>query len=285
MEQIAEGIFIETQYKGVTLGAVDTGREVLYIDAPLLRKDAHRWRNHFERKQPSKITLTALLDAHFDRTIGSRFMESPLITQEETMNVFQNRPVSFQADTAKCCADWESLLDMDGFRWIQPEISFEKTMTLNLSSDSVSLLRIPGPAIGSCAVIIPKKKIVFIGDAVLVDQIPFLQDADVFQWLHTLDIILQWINAGYQTIGGREAKISAIDVAQMRFFLDRIAEFIRRIQSGEIAMDEVCSMINKIDINELFHIKNQDMNNALTRLRNGLKQYCCHRKNSLFESH
>ena len=95
MKQIAENIIIETDYTGVTLGAIIQPNRVIYIDAPLLPEHARLWRNAAtsRKKIPQQIIL---LDAHHDRTIGSRYLECTIIAQERTHWIYQNRPVTFK---------------------------------------------------------------------------------------------------------------------------------------------------------------------------------------------
>jgi len=47
----------------------------------------------------------------------------------------------------------------------------------------------PGPATGASWVILPELQIVFVGDAVLRNQPPFLANADLPTWLDTLSLL------------------------------------------------------------------------------------------------
>ena len=44
MQSLKENVHIEDKYAGVTLGAINLPRGMIYIDAPLIPEDARSWR-------------------------------------------------------------------------------------------------------------------------------------------------------------------------------------------------------------------------------------------------
>ena len=148
MKQIAENIIIETDFVGVTLGAVIQHDRVLYVDAPLLPEHARLWRiaATARKKIPQQIVL---LDAHHDRTIGSRYLECTIIAQERTHWIYQNRPVTFKPVSQNSGSVWETIHIQNGFRWIYPEIVFSQRLDLHQSELHIDLQYHPGPSAGS----------------------------------------------------------------------------------------------------------------------------------------
>ena len=117
MKQIAENIIIETEYTGVTLGAIIQPDRIIYIDAPLLPEHARLWRNAAtgRKKLPQQVIL---MDANHDRTIGSRYLECTIIAQERTHWIYQNRPVTFKpiSQNSGCGAAFFAFFkDLSGF--------------------------------------------------------------------------------------------------------------------------------------------------------------------------
>ena len=81
MHQIADGIFYEDAYPGVTLGAIIMPRGTLMIDAPLRAEDARTWKSVLLTQSRGTHRLLIHLDSHTDRTIGARHMDCTVIAQ------------------------------------------------------------------------------------------------------------------------------------------------------------------------------------------------------------
>ena len=190
MKQIAENIIIETEYTGVTLGAVIQPDRIIYIDAPLLPEHARLWRNAAtgRKKLPQQVIL---MDANHDRTIGSRYLECTIIAQERTHWIYQNRPVTFKPISQNSGCEWERIRIQNGFRWIYPEIVFSQRMDLHQSELHIDLQYHPGPSAGSTWVEVPARNVIFVGDTVVSGQVPFLHTAEIGPWLQALDELEQ----------------------------------------------------------------------------------------------
>ena len=186
MKQIAENIIIETEYTGVTLGAIIQPDRIIYIDAPLLPEHARLWRNAAtgRKKLPQQVIL---MDANHDRTIGSRYLECTIIAQERTHWIYQNRPVTFKPISQNSGCEWERIRIQNGFRWIYPEIVFSQRMDLHQSELHIDLQYHPGPSAGSTWVEVPARNVIFAGDTVVSGQVPFLHTAEIGPWLQALD--------------------------------------------------------------------------------------------------
>ena len=75
MQQIKPGIYFEDGYLGVTLGALVFSHGTIMIDAPLRPEDARAWRSALLNLRGGSSRLLVSLDAHLDRTLGTRAME------------------------------------------------------------------------------------------------------------------------------------------------------------------------------------------------------------------
>ena len=183
MQQIKPGIYYEDGYLGVTLGALVFSHGTIMIDAPLRQEDARSWRSALVNRRGGTSRLLISLDAHFDRTLGARAMESTTITHKLTAQVFHNRPTIFKGQSFESGAVWETYDEAIGTSWTTPDITFSQEMVLHWGGPEVILKHKPGPAAGSIWVIIPEEEIVFVGDAVMPNQPPFLSNADLPAWV------------------------------------------------------------------------------------------------------
>ena len=252
MDSISKQVFIEEQYPGVTLGLISTSRGLVQIDAPPSPEDGRSWRASLMgvRSGPERILIN--LDPHPDRTVGVRAMDCSVIAHEKTAEVFRNRPSSFKAQGDDTGADWETIPGLTGIRWVSPEISFTKTMTLHWDDTPILLESHPGPNTGAIWVILPEEKIVFVGDAVLKNQPPFLANADLPAWLETLALLQSKEYSDYTVISGRDGEISeAIIKSQVDFIKDvhkKLEKLSKKKQKPDMTESLVQPLLSKFKV-------------------------------------
>ena len=272
MKQIAENIIIETEYTGVTLGAVIQPDRVIYIDAPLLPEHARLWRIAATgRKKIAQQVI--LLDVHHDRTIGSRYLECTIIAHEKTHLIYQSRPVTFKPISQNSGCEWEKIRIQNGFRWIYPEIVFSQRLDLHQSDLHIDLQYHPGPSYGSSWVEIPARKVIFIGDTVVAGQVPFLHTAEIGPWLQTLDVLERRYDEGCLLVGGRNGLIEKADIRAMRAFLERVQNCLTDYAAVSETDDRIDSLIARLEIDSFFKIRKDRMGEMVERLSYGLHHY------------
>ena len=201
MDIISKNVYIEERFLGVTLGVIVQPRGLIQIDAPPAPEDGRAWRASLMGMGDGHERVLINLDSHPDRTLGVRMMDCTVIAHEQTARAFQNRPNTFKAQGDETGANWEAIPGLGSVRWAPPEISFVSTMSLHWGDMPVILESHPGPTEGAIWVILPEEKVVFVGDAVLKGQPPFLAHADIPVWLEALDYLQGGNFKGYMVIG------------------------------------------------------------------------------------
>lgn len=222
MHAIAKDIFIETHFPGVTLGVIVTPQGLIQIDAPPSTEDGRTWRAAQLSLGGGMERVLINLDSHADRTMGVRNMECTTIAHEKVAQVFRSRPNIFKAQSEETGAEWERLTGLGNIRWTPPEITFTQQMTIYWGDSPVILGSYPGPSIGSCWVSIPDDRVVFVGDAVLPNQTPFLANADIPAWLESLKELLSPAFRGYTIVSGRKGVVDVEDVRNQVKFLKKV---------------------------------------------------------------
>ena len=272
MKQIAENIIIETDFVGVTLGAIVQHDRVIYIDAPLLPEHARLWRiaATARKKIPQQVIL---LDANHDRTIGSRYLECTIIAHERVLWIYQHRPVTFKPVSQNSGSVWETIRIQNGFRWIYPEIVFSQRLDLHQSDLHIDLQYHPGPSDGSSWVEVPARKVIFAGDSVVSSQVPFLHTAQIGPWLRTLDEMEKRYDEGYQIVGGRDGLIDKGDIQAMRAFLSKTQDCLDDYESCNDNDERIDSLIALLGIDSYFKIRKEDKGLMVERLSYGLHRY------------
>ncbi len=220
MQTIDEGIFYEHCYPGVTVGAISLPHGILLIDAPLRLEDIRSWRSALHSRSGGDRLLVSL-DAHYDRTLGTRLMECPIAAHYKTASLIKKRPSIFKGQSDESGAEWELCAPLGSRRWGVPDITFTSQLILHWGGPEIHIEHHAGPMQGSCWVVVPEAKIAFIGDAVFKEQPPFLSNANLSAWMQNLDLLSGEAYQGFTLVSGRGGLVAAEDIRIQRAFLER----------------------------------------------------------------
>jgi len=246
MHAIAKTVFIEDQYAGVVLGVIVRPRGLIQIDAPPSPEDGRAWRATLMNLNAGPERLLINLDAHPDRTLGARAMDCTVIAHEKAAQIFRNRPNTFKAQGDETGSEWEEIPGLGSIRWAPPEISFEEQLTLYWDGSPILVESRPGPAAGSLWVTLAEEKVVFIGDAVVKGQPPFLATADLPAWIESLQKLLTPAYKGYSIVSSRGGTINAQTIRGQIDFLKRVRDRLERMAARKAAPESTSSMAHSL---------------------------------------
>jgi len=221
MQLIERGIYYEDSFLGVTLGGLVFSHGTIIIDAPLRAEDARSWRSALLNQRGGSNRLLINLDANPDRTLGDRALECTIVAHTKTAQVFRNRPTIFKGQSVESGAAWEAYGDAIGMRWATPDITFTQRMSLHWGGPEVVLEHHPGPTPGATWVVIPEAKVVFVGDAVVMGQPPFLANADLAIWIDALELLISSFG-DYTIISGRGGPATMESIRKQQQYLVKI---------------------------------------------------------------
>jgi len=270
MHQIEPGIYYEDLYAGVTLGALILPHGTIMVDAPLRAEDARYWRSTLTNLSIGSNRVLINLDAHLDRTLGSRALDSTIVAHQTTAQVFRNRPSVFKGHSADSGAEWEVSNDVFGTRWALPDITFSERLHFLWGGPEVILEHHPGPTLGSIWVIIPSAKVMFVGDTILYDQPPFLASADLQAWIESLELLKDSYKQ-YSIISGRGGPNDVKDIRTQLKTLKKILQGMERLAKRNAPPEKTEGMIPNL-ISDM-SIPPQRREHYIQRLRHGLYYY------------
>jgi glyoxylase-like metal-dependent hydrolase (beta-lactamase superfamily II) len=146
-----------------------------------------------------------------------------------------------------------------------------KKMTIHWSDTPILLESRPGPSSGAIWVTLPEEGVIFIGDAVMKGQPPFLANADLPQWLETLKVLLEPEYKGYTIVSGRGGVVNLQAVRAQIDILKRIHDKIEKLGKKKPAAPATDKMADQI-LKE-FKAPSARQRQYLQRLRYGLHHY------------
>lgn len=267
MEQIDTGIYYEDAFPGVTLGAIVYPNGTIMIDSPFRSEDARSWRAMLLNLSSSTKRFLVNLDAHPDRTLGARAMESTIIAQDETAEELKIRPSVFKGQSLMSGAEWEINNQVIGTRWIHPVLTFSKQLVLHLNDLEIILEHHSGPSHGAIWVIIPAENVVFIGDTVVPDQPPFLAQADLSAWIAVLNFLSRSFK-NYTIISGRGGPVPIETVRSQRDYLNKVQKSLSNLAKKE-SLPEKTKTLTKRFLKD-FSIPSNRKTQYTNRLQHGL---------------
>lgn len=271
MQEIARGVYIETAYVGVSLGAVNLPHGLILVDAPPRPEDTRSWRSALLNLSGGVDRLLVNLDSHFDRTLGARGMECTVVAHERTANAFRNRPTTFKPQSADTGAEWEQLNGLGSIRWAPPEVTFSNQLQINWGEAPLILEYHPGPNPGAIWVILPEARVVFVGDAVMPNQPPFLANADLPAWIETLQLLLSETYHGYLIVSGRDGLIPVEEIRQQSDTVNVVRERLQKLAEKKSLPEATEEIIPGLLSRFKYPIEHHEM--YYQRLRWGLYHY------------
>jgi len=243
MQEIAPHVYIETGFPGVTLGAINGTHGLVLIDAPFRAEDARSWRSALLNLSGGVERLLVNLDAHFDRTLGSRAMDCTVAGHDRLIEVFRNRPVTFKTQGAESGAEWEQFNGLGSIRWASPEVTFTEELRIYWNNSPVVLQSRPGPAVGAAWAVLPEQHVAFIGDAVVRNQPPFLASANLPAWIETLGCLLKPPFQDYLLVSGRGGLVAASEVHAILDLLSGLRQKLDELASQPAPVEEVDHLV------------------------------------------
>ncbi|HNT55004.1 MAG TPA: hypothetical protein PKG95_09855 [Anaerolineaceae bacterium] len=238
MQQIASHVYIETAFPGVTLGAINWAHGLILIDAPLRSEDARSWRSALLNLGGGVDRMLINLDPHYDRTLGVRALECMVLGHEKMTQTYRSRSASLKSQGSETGAEWELQNNLTGIRWAPPEITFTDTMQINWDGEPLVLTYRPGPAPGAIWAELPVSKVIFVGDAVLAHQPPFLAQANLPVWLETLGLLLEPCYQDHLIISGRGGLISRDDVQFQLTWLENLHHEMEELAGHKVLPEQ-----------------------------------------------
>jgi glyoxylase-like metal-dependent hydrolase (beta-lactamase superfamily II) len=271
MDEIAHHIFIETGYAGVTLGTINWPHGLILIDSPFRLEDTRSWRSALQNLGAAVDRLLINLDGHFDRTLGARAMDCTILGHEKMAQVFKNRPVTFKVQASVSGGEWEFYNGLGSIRWAPPEITFSDRLQIHWDNSSLVLESHPGPSSGSIWAILPEERVLFLGDAVVPAQPPFMASADIPAWIVALRLLLAPTYQNYLLVSGRGGLIPQAQVRHQLAFLEKAHQLLDRLAERKAPPEETAGLVPFLMVDFKAPLDRQVLFEQ--RLRWGLSRY------------
>jgi cyclase len=213
VQEIAPGIFVESEYHGANVAFVVTGQGVILIDAPMLPKEALHWQDEIRKRTNEPILYIINTDHHRAHVIGNQFFPTAtVIAHEQAWKEMKSYGDSFRTRLLNMYRDripeaveiWRDQLQI-----IWPQVTFSGRTLLYKGNREIHLIPVGGHTPATTVVFFPREKLLFAGDVVVTNRPPFLSQGNTKEWLEALTYLrkLQYdvLVPGHGELTGKEA--------------------------------------------------------------------------------
>ena len=193
MRQVSRSAWAEIYFWGCNPGFVATDDGVVMIDTPQQPIDAVRWRERMLEHGPIRHLINT--EPHPVHILGNAYYPGvEVIAQDGVADRYRQAIPSMTSDERleemkKADPDSVWLLGHPSYPPNPPNRTFTHELTLHLGSHTFHLLHLPGHTSCQTAVHVPEERVVFTGDNIFCRSKTFVQEADPWEWLASLERI------------------------------------------------------------------------------------------------
>lgn len=240
MREISPGVYLEKKYPGVQVAAIAGSDGLLLVDCPLRVEDGREWLAQLAEFGKAKFLV--LLDHHPDRVLGARSLGVAVVAHDRTRSTVAAWPDTFKGSGRPMGGESDRLKRITGVTKAVPQVSFSDETLIYLGDRVVHLWHKPGPMPGSTWLSLSDARIVFVGDAVTKSEPPYFGEADLDDWLRTLDELRGPAFGGYRVISGRDGLVEHQAISATARFLRRIPPALKRLRAKGGSHDEAAKI-------------------------------------------
>ena len=229
MEQLADNVFVETQFEGVNVGAIITAEGIICIDVPSYPRDTRRWLAQLQQLSYQPIKFIILTDCHGDRILNSRWLNAPIIMQQMAARQLRSYDRRYPQTLIDSLVSRNPVngRELSSHPVDRPRLSFNYNMRLALGETELLLLHAPGPTEGNAWVYLPSHKIIFTGDCVVNNSHPRLTEASSQKWLDSLERLERFEYPIDQLVPGRGEIGTKADLNQVKAYVRQAREYMQ----------------------------------------------------------
>ncbi|MCB0045702.1 MAG: MBL fold metallo-hydrolase [Caldilineaceae bacterium] len=191
-EELADGVFINTHYRGCTPGAIYTEEGIVLVDAPLIPQQAMDWREQIEEEFPGQPFLYMInTDHHRGHALGNQyFLPVTVVAHERAHKEMSGYTENFKDRVRNSFKREPDIQAQFGdIIIVPPDITFTNRAKIIRGSREIDLIFVGGHTPATSLVWLPEEEICFVGDILWVDQHPYMAQGNTLEWLAALELI------------------------------------------------------------------------------------------------
>jgi cyclase len=276
MDKLTPQVFVESGYRGCTVGAIVTPLGIVCVDTPLLPADARRWRARLAELSSQPIVYTIYTDGHRDRVLGQQWLGGQVVAHEATWeklrsygDAMRQQVIEFLTHhgTPEAAEELSRHLQLG---LPQLTVSNGGALTLHLGKPKIVVRPVGGATPGSLWVELPDQNVVFAGDVVTQSTHPFMSEANTMVWLERLAELREPNYFATKIVPGRGGGYKRADTQKAIHYLADMRARVRQIMTERRGKFEAPELVPEF-LNR-FPIPDDEHERVQRRVRTGLER-------------
>jgi cyclase len=276
MDKLTPQVFVESGYRGCTVGAIVTPLGIVCVDTPLLPADARRWRARLAELSSRPIVYTIYTDGHRDRVLGQQWLGGLVVAHEATWeklrsygDAMRQQAIEFllHHGTPEAAEELSRHLQLG---LPQLTVSNGGALTLHLGKPKIVVRPVGGATPGSLWVELPDQNVVFAGDVVTQSTHPFMSEANTMVWLERLAELREPNYFATKIVPGRGGGYKRADTQKAVNYLADMRARARQIMTERRGKFDASEIVPEF-LNR-FPIPDDEHERVQRRVRTGLER-------------
>jgi cyclase len=276
MDKLTSQVFVESGYRGCTVGAIMTPIGIVCVDTPLLPADARRWRQRLAELFNQPIAYTIYTDGHRDRVLGQQWLGGMVVAHEATWeklrsygDAMRQQVIEFLVHHGAPDASEELSRHLQ-LGLPQLTLSNGGTLTLHIGKPKIVVRPVGGATPGSLWVELPDQGVVFAGDVVTQSTHPFMSEANTAIWLERLAELRSADYFATKIVPGRGGGYKRADTQSVTDYLTEMRTRVRQLLTERRGKFDAAELLP--EFLDWFPIPDDEHERVQRRIRTGLEK-------------
>jgi len=276
MDKLTSHVYVESGYRGCTVGAILTPQGVVCVDTPLLPADARSWRAQIATLTSLPIIYTIYTDGHRDRTLGQQWLGGLVVAHEATWEKLRSYGDAMRQQVVEFLSHHHAVEAAEELaRHLQlglPSLTVSDggSLTLHLGKPQIVIRPVGGATPGSVWVELPDQAVVFTGDLVTTNTHPFMSESHTAHWLERLNELRDPGYFATKLVPGRGDGYKRADTQKVVDYLTEMRKRVREMMTERRSKFDPAELLPEFV--DRFPIPDDEHERVLRRIRTGLEK-------------
>jgi len=276
MDKLTPQVFVESGYRGCTVGAIVTPRGVVCVDTPLLPAEARHWRTRLAELTRQPIVYTIYTDGHRDRVLGQQWLGGQAVAHEATWEKLRSYGDAMRQQVIEFLTHHgapeaaEELARHLQLGLPQLTVGNGGTLTLHVGKPRIVVRPVGGATPGSLWVELPDQGVVFAGDVVTQSTHPFMSEATTSIWLERLAELRAADYFATKIVPGRGHGYKRADTQRVADYLGEMRRRVQQLLTERRGKFDAAELLP--EFLDWFSIPNDEHERVQRRIRAGLER-------------
>jgi cyclase len=276
MDKLTSHVYVESGYRGCTVGAILTPQGVVCVDTPLLPADARSWRAQIATLTDLPVIYTIYTDGHRDRVLGQQWLGGLVVAHEATWEKLRSYGDAMRQQVIEFLSHHHAVEAAEELaRHLQlglPSLTVSDggSLTLHLGKPQIVIRPVGGATPGSVWVELPDQAVVFAGDLVTTNTHPFMSESHTARWLERLNELRDPGYFATKLVPGRGGGYKRSDSQKVVDYLTEMRKRVREMMTERRGKFDPAELL--LEFVDRFPIPANEHERVHRRIRTGLEK-------------